>query len=52
MAAYSTDLRQKILRVCERPLGSQGTIADIFGVSLASVGKVVRQYERFKNLRI
>ena len=44
MAAYSIDLRQKILRACERHLGSQRTIADIFGVSLAFVEKVLRQY--------
>jgi transposase len=44
MAAYSIDLRQKILRVWERHLGSQRTIADIFGVSLAFVEKVLRQY--------
>lgn len=44
MAAYSIDLRQNILRACERQLGSQRTIADIFGVSLAFVEKVLRQY--------
>jgi transposase len=44
MAAYSIDLRQKILRACERCLGSQRTIADMFGVSLAFVEKVLRQY--------
>jgi transposase len=44
MAAYSIDLRQKILRACERRLGSQRTIADVFGVSLGFVEKVVRQY--------
>ena len=44
MAAYSIDLRQKILRACERQLGSQRTVADIFGVSLAFVEKVLRQY--------
>ena len=43
MAAYSIDLRQKILRAWERHLGSQRTIADIFGVSLAFVEKVLRQ---------
>ena len=44
MAAYSIDLRQKILRACERRLGSQRTIADIVGVSLGFVETVVRQY--------
>jgi transposase len=44
MAAYSIDLRQKILRAWERHLGSQRAIADIFGVSLAFVEKVLRQY--------
>jgi transposase len=44
MAAYSLDLRQKILRAWERRFGSQRTIADVFGVSLAFVEKVVRQH--------
>ena len=44
MAAYSIDLRQKILRACERRLGSQRTIADVFGVSLGFVEKVLRQH--------
>jgi transposase len=44
MAAYSIDLRQRILRACERPLGSQRRIADVFGVSLAFVEKVLRQH--------
>jgi len=44
MAAYSFDLRQKILRAWERCFGSQRTIADVFGVSLACVEKVVRQH--------
>jgi transposase len=44
MAAYSIDLRQRILRAWERRLGSQRTIADISGVSLAFVEKVLRQH--------
>jgi transposase len=44
MAAYAIDLRQKILRACERQLGSQRTIADIFGVSLAFIEQVLRHY--------
>ena len=44
MAAYSVDLRQKLLRAWERHLGSQRTIADIFGVSLAFVEKVLCQH--------
>jgi transposase len=50
MAAYSIDLRQKILRAWERLLGSQGTIADIFGVSLAFVEKVLRQHRTTGNI--
>src|SRR5262245_45828221 len=44
MAAYSIDLRQKVLRACERPLGSQRRIADVFGVSRAVVEKGLRQH--------
>jgi transposase len=50
MAAYSIDLRQKILRACQRHLGSQRRIADVFGVSLAFVEKVVRQHRATGNL--
>jgi transposase len=50
MAAYSIDLRQKILRAWERRLGSQRTIADIFGVSLAFVEKVLRQHRTTGNI--
>ena len=50
MAAYSIDLRQKILRACEWHLGSQRTIAHLFGVSLAFVEKVLRQYRTTGNL--
>ena len=46
MAAYAIDVRQQILRACERPLGSQRRIADVFGVSLAVVEKVLRQHRR------
>jgi transposase len=44
MAADSIDLRPKILRACERPLGSQRRIADVFGVSRAFVENVWRQH--------
>lgn len=44
MAAYSIDLRQKILHAYERRLGSQRTLAHVFGVSVAFVEKVLRQH--------
>jgi transposase len=44
MAAYSIDLRQKILHAYERRLGSQRALAHLFGVSLAFVEKVLRQH--------
>jgi transposase len=50
MAAYSIDLRQKILRAWERHLGSQRRIADIFGVSLAFVEKGLRQHRTTGNI--
>jgi len=50
MAAYSIDLRQKILRACERRFGSQRIIADVFGVSLAFVEKVLRQHRTTGNI--
>ncbi len=44
MAAYSLDVRQKILHAYERRLGSQRALAHLFGVSLAFVEKVLRQH--------
>lgn len=44
MAAYSIDLRQKILHACERRLGSQHALADLFGVSLSFVEKLLRRH--------
>jgi transposase len=44
MAAYSIDLRQKILQACERRLGSQRALADLFGVSLSFVEKLLRRH--------
>src|SRR6266850_4393959 len=44
MARYSIDLRQKILHACERRLGSQQAIANIFGVSLSFIEKLLRRH--------
>lgn len=44
MATYSVDLRQKILQAHERRLGSQRAIADVFGVSLSFVEKLLRRH--------
>jgi transposase len=44
MTAYSIDLRQKILQACERRLGSQRALADLFGVSLSCVEKLLRRH--------
>ncbi len=44
MAAYSIDLRQKLLEAYERRLGSPRALAHVFGVSLAFVEKVLRQH--------
>jgi transposase len=39
--AYSLDLRQKILQAIERGAGSQRQIAELFGVSLSFVEKLL-----------
>src|ERR671915_1708685 len=44
MAAYSIDLRQKILHAYTRRLGSQRALADLFGVSLSFVEKLLRRH--------
>ena len=50
MAAYSIDLRQKLLHACERRLGSQRALADLFGVSLSFVGKLLRRHRTTGNI--
>jgi hypothetical protein len=50
MAPYSIDLRQKILRACKRRFGSQRTIADVFGMSLGFVEKVLRRHRTTGNM--
>ena len=37
MMASAIDLRHKILPACERRLGAQRALADLFGVSLSCV---------------
>ena len=44
MAAYSIDLRPKIVQACARQLGSQRVLADLFGVSLSFVEKLLRRH--------
>jgi transposase len=43
-AAYSVDLRRKVVRACERGTASQAEVARFFGVSLAFVEKLLRLY--------
>src|SRR5919201_1364934 len=43
MKAYSLDLRQKILRAYEQPLGSQRALAALFGVSQSFLEKLLQR---------
>jgi transposase len=43
MKAYALDLRQKILRACEQHIGSQRTIAALFGVRQSFSETLVRR---------
>jgi transposase len=45
-AAYSVDLRGKVVQACERGTASQAEVARFFGVSLAFVEKLLRLYRR------
>ena len=44
MVTYSIDLRQKILQAYDRRLSSQRALADLFGVSLSFVEKLLRRH--------
>jgi transposase len=45
-AAYSTDLRRKVVQACERSSASQAQVAGFFGVSLSFVEKLLRLHRR------
>jgi transposase len=45
-AAYSTDLRGKVVQACERGGASQAQVAEFFGVSLSFVEKLLRLHRR------
>ena len=44
MKAYSTDLRQKIIEAYQRGQGTQRAIAELFGVSVSFVEKLLQRY--------
>src|SRR5262245_37702670 len=44
MKSYSTDLRHKIVQAYTRRLGSQRALADLFGVSVSFVEKLLRRH--------
>ena len=46
MKSYSMDLRHKILHAYERRLGSQRALADLFGVSVSFVEKLLCRRRR------
>src|SRR5205085_4520230 len=45
-AAYSVDLRRKVVQACERSLASQAEVARFFGVSQSFVEKLLRLHRR------
>ena len=45
-AAYSVDLRRKVVQACERGAASQAEVARFFGVSLSFVEKLLRLHRR------
>ena len=45
-AAYSVDLRRKVVEACERGTASQADVAQFFGVSVSFVEKLLRLHRR------
>ena len=45
-AAYSVDLRRKVVQACERGTASQAKVARFFGVSVSFVEKLLRLQRR------
>ena len=43
MRAYSVDLRTRVVAAVDRQVGSQGAVAQLFGVSRTFVKKLLRQ---------
>ena len=50
MKAYSTDLRQKIIEAYQRGQGTQRAIAELFGVSVSFVEKLLQRYRTTGNV--
>ncbi len=44
MKAYSTDLRQKIIEACQRGQATQRAIAELFGLSVSFLEKLLQRY--------
>ena len=44
MKTYSTDLRQKIIEACQRGQATQCAVAELFGVSVSFVEKLLQRY--------
>ena len=43
METYSMDLRERVIRACDQEVGTQGEIAEVFGVSVPWIKKLLRQ---------
>jgi transposase len=46
MEAYSLDLRERVVRACDDHLGTQPEIAEMFGVSVSFITKLLRRRRR------
>lgn len=51
-AAYSVDLRRKVVEACERGTASQAQVAQFFGVSVSFVEKLLRLHRRTEPLSL
>jgi transposase len=51
MTPYSIDLRQKIVAALARGVGSQRTVAELFGVSLSFVERLLQRQRTTGTLR-
>jgi transposase len=50
MQSYSLDLRHTILQAYERRLGSQRALADLFGVRVSFVDKLLRRHRSTRSV--
>jgi transposase len=50
METYSIDLRERVIRACDQKVGTQGQIAELLGISVPWIRKLLRQRRKMGSI--